>query len=613
MAELPDPPRKRRRGRPNKVELPPLAPIEPPDLPEPAAPEEPFYPDPVAAAVEDPLLTDAEREQLRAVLDEFARREMEALALFEGMEEQERFLGSHADERVGLGGNRGGKTTAVVVEVARAATGQDPHDKYPKENGRIVLVGRDQTQCAKVFYKKLFKPGAFQIIKDAVTGKWRVFRPNDPEDEAREDEARPAPPLISPRFYDFKRIAWENKKEELPNYIPLKNGWEIYLFSSLGIAPQGWDVDLVAFDEEIEHPTWYPEMSARLLDRRKRNRATGKTRSGKFIWSATPQAGTVQLYQLCHRAEEEEGEAEKTIEVFRFGMLDNPYVSDHAKRAFIRKFRDDEQEYRVRVLGHFALLGTRVYGEFLPRGPHGCDPFPVPHEWTRYASVDPGRQVCAVLFAACPPTGHPDAGRVYLYDELYIKRANAEIVAEQVRAKLGDQHIAKWYIDARGGRITEIGSGVTPEEQYRRAFVKQGIFKRPGVPGDRCAGFLWSTASGGDDIKAGIEAVRLGLHLDEEGRSKWVVFRSLKNFLWEAEIYSYRRLPNGLVTDEVIKANDHLMDNWRYLACARLKYVKAKPRAARGGYTTEALKAKKERARARAAADGGFGDSILLA
>lgn len=621
--ELPDPPRRRRRGRPNKVERPPLPAIEPvvafpptwwtgPEPEDPAADPGPEFPDPVATAVDDPLLTDVERDQLRAVLDEFARREMEALALFEGMGEQERFFSSHADERVGLGGNRGGKTTAVVVEVARAATGQDPHDKYPATNGRIVLVGRDQTQCAKVFYKKLFKPGAFQIIKDADTGKWRVFRPNDPADVDREDEARPAPPLISPRFYDHKRIAWENKKEELPSFIPLKNGWEIYLFSSLGIAPQGWDIDLCAFDEEIEHPTWYPEMSARLLDRRKKNRTTGRTRSGKFIWSATPQAGTVQLYQLCHRAEEEE-DGDRAIEVFHFGMLDNPYVSQHSKDAFIRKFRDDEQEYRVRVLGHFALLGTRVYGEFMPRGAHGCDPFPVPHEWTRYASLDPGRQVCAILFVACPPPGHPDAGRVFLYDELYIKRANAEIVAELVAAKLGDQHIERWFIDSRGGRITEIGSGVTPEEQYRRAFVKQGVFKPPGGAGDKCAGFLWSTASGGDDVKAGIEAVRLGLHLDEEGRSKWVVFRSLKNFLWEAEIYSYKRLPSGLVTDEVIKANDHLMDNWRYLACGRLRHVKAKPRAARAGYTMEALKAKKERARARAAERGGFGDSILLA
>lgn len=575
-----------------------------------------YFPDPLALAVDgDPALTDAEREQLRAVLAEFAAREMEALALFEPMPEQERFFASAADERIGLGGNRGGKTTVTCMEIARAATGSDPYDRYPKTDGRIILVGRDQTQCAKVFYQKLFKPGAFSIIRDEATGKWRAFRPNDPADEEREEEARPAPPLISPRFYDFKRISWENKKEELPSSIPLKNGWVIYFFSSMGIPPQGWDVDLVAFDEEIEHPKWYPEMSARLLDRRKKNKKTGKVKSGKFLWSATPQAGTVQLYQLCHRAEGEEDDEVKTVQVFRFGMLENPYISDHSKAAFVKKFADDDQEYRVRVLGQFALLGTRVYGEFAPRGAHGCDPFVIPHEWTRYASLDPGRQVCAILFAACPPPDHPDHGRVYLYDELYIKRANAEIVAELVRNKLGDQRIHKWYIDSRGGHLTEIGSGVTPEEQYRRSFVKHGVFKKPGAGptsggGDLCSSFVWSTASGGDDVKAGIEAVRLGLHMDEEGRAKWIVFRSLKNFLWESEIYSYKRHTSGLVLDEVLKANDHQMDNWRYLACARLTYVRPKARAARAGYTTEALKRKKERARIREG--GGDGGSIVL-
>jgi hypothetical protein len=78
--------------------------------------------------------------------------------------------------------------------------------------------------------------------------------------------------------------------------------------------------------------------------------------------------------------------------------------------------------------------------------------------------------------------------------------------------------------------------------------------------------------------------------------------------LWEAEIYSYRRLPNGLVTDEVIKANDHQMDNWRYLASARLKFVKGKARTAKSGWTTEYIKRKKERARDRE----GEGNSVAL-
>lgn len=566
-------------------------------------------------------LSKVERAQLLEVLAEFAEREMEALAIFEPMPEQERFFASAADERLGIGGNRGGKTTATCVEIARAVTGQDPHDKYPKRDGRCILVGKDLTHCSKVFYTKLFKPGAFQIIRDLETDRWRVFRPNDADDLDREEDARLAPPLISPRYYDYKKISWENKKEELPKTITMKNGWQIFFFSSLGIPPQGWDIDLACFDEEITHPKWYPEISARLLDRRKRNRKTGKVRSGKFIWSATPQAGTVQLYELFRRAEEEDFEAGKTIEVFHYGMLGNAYISQHSKDSFIRKFASSEEEYRVRVLGQFALLGTRVYGEFMPRGPHGCDAFPIPRDWTRYAVLDPGRQVCAILFAACPPPGldvvvpgpdgedvHLGCGRTFLYDELYIKRASAAIVAEEVRRKLGEQVITRWIIDARAGRITEIGSGLTHEEQYRLAFVKAGIFSGPGVLGQP-NGFAWSTASGGDDVKAGIEAVRANWHLDDTGRSKWLVLRGkVEKLCWEAEIYSYKRLPDGLVTDEIIKHNDHMMDNLRYLACYRPRYVKPSVVDAAPGYTLKAIAAKKARAKAKA----GAGDSIKL-
>ena len=109
------------------------------------------------------------------------------------MPEQERFFACHSGERIALGGNRGGKTTVTVVEIARAVTGQDPHDKYPKENGKCILVGKDLQHCSKVFYEKLFKPGAFKVIRDEETGEWRSFRPNDPADQAR-GSTKPARP-----------------------------------------------------------------------------------------------------------------------------------------------------------------------------------------------------------------------------------------------------------------------------------------------------------------------------------------------------------------------------------------------------------------------------------
>src|SRR6478609_3422604 len=110
-------------------------------------------------------------------------------------------------------------------------------------------------------------------------------------------------------------------------------------------------------------------MSARLLDDRVEDPDTGKIRGGKFLWSATPQAGTQQLYDLKVRGDEWAADRDEAtgkilpnqippIEIFEFGMLDNPWVSDSAKQEFIAKFADNEDEINVRVYGKFALLGT---------------------------------------------------------------------------------------------------------------------------------------------------------------------------------------------------------------------------------------------------------------
>lgn len=548
-------------------------------------------------------LTEVESDEFKGVLFEILSRKRESLKTFKPLEEQERFFASESGERLAIGGNRGGKTTVTVVEIARAVTGQDPYEKYPKTDGKCILVGKDLTHCSKVFFQKLFRPGAFKVIKDLVTGEWRTYNPNNEDDKARAKEARKAPALIPERFYDYRKIAWEDKKNEVPKTIPLKNGWTLYFFSSLGAPPQGWNVDLVVFDEEIEHPLWYPEMSARLLDNQVEDPETGKIRSGKFLWSATPQSGTQQLYDLKCRADEMLDDPRPGIQCFQFGMLENVFVSDRAKQEFIKKFENNEDEVNVRVYGQFALLGTRVYCEFMPKGVHGIDAFPVPEDWTSYAVIDPGRQVCAVLFIAVPPPSSEYAGCKIVYDELYIKRCNAKIFAETFTKRVNGRPIELGIIDHRAGRVTEIGSGKTHEEQYTTALREQKFkFEKGG------ASFLWSS----DDVKGGIEAVRNAMHV-VDGRSELLVMRGkCNNLLWELERYSYRKLPSGVVTDEPVKLNDHAADCLRYAFMAKLKYVKPRARKHRPGYTTQLLAQKKERARQRRIKESPYGGSILV-
>lgn len=183
--------------------------------------------------------------QLRALAMELAKRKIEGLRLYEPLPVQSRFHASKARTRLARGSNRSGKTLCAAVEVARAVTGQDPFDKYPKQNGRAYCVARDLGELGQVMWPKLGKPGAFKIIRDEVTNEWRAYRPWDPRDHARRRDTKPAPHLIPPRM--IKEIGWHNKKLGQPKMIRLYNGWEISFFSSEGVPPHGADIDLFFF------------------------------------------------------------------------------------------------------------------------------------------------------------------------------------------------------------------------------------------------------------------------------------------------------------------------------------------------------------------------------
>lgn len=565
---------------------------------------------------EDETLGDlsiSESEELRAALAELASREVEALRLYEPMPEQERFHASQSPTRIVIGGNRGGKTLATMVEVARAVTGQDPHRKYSPGNGIAILVGKTLRHCGLVLYPLLFKPGAFKVIRDPDTGVTRSFRPGNEWDEAHATEARPAPPLIPARFYKSSDIAWENKRDEIPKSIRIRGTkWKILFYSGEAAPPQGMTADLIDFDEEIVHPQWFIESRARLLDRRVEI-GHGKFVNGRFIWGATPQSGTQHLYDLSEKAEGLKDNRFPSVEQFNVSLLGNIHVTEQAKAEFIQGVEQDEDEYNVRVLGHFAIAGSRVYPEFMPKGVHGCLSFPIPDNWTRYTFVDPGRQVCAVLFVALPPPSVETVehngqvvrvrGRKIIYGELYIKKCNATIFASRLQGYVGTTSIYAQYIDYRAGRIHEMGSGVTHEQQYTAALKK--VRFRAEKTG---TGFIWAA----DAVKEGIEAFRNGLHV-VDGVSEWLVFHDkTPNLQTEMKRYCYKKVPQtNICTDEPLQRDNHLADCCRYAALAKPVYRKPTPRKHKPGTNAVILAAKKEKGRRRKK-DGAGGATIKL-
>jgi Terminase large subunit, T4likevirus-type, N-terminal len=492
---------------------------------------------------------------------------------------QELFHVGRVAERILRGSNRGGKTLPAAVEVARALTGQDPYGKYPKTNGRCYAVGKNGKHISQVMWRKLAIDSGFKIIRDEASHLWRAYRPWVPADSARESETRPALPLIPPRF--IRSISYENKKEGQPSTVKFVNGWELVFWSSEGNPPRGSDVDLVWFDEEIVVNDWYSEMSARLLDR-----------AGRFIWSATPQTGTQQLYDLSCRA----ADNDPLVQEFLILLAANPHIKQSEKDKLVAKLSDEER--RVRIDGEFALTSFKIYPEF-STGTHNCPWFAIPEDWMRLCAIDPGRQVCAVLFLAVPP---PAANKphVYLYDELYIRGADAEKFGVGMKEKVGQHGFHVFLIDGHAAQQGEIGSGRTVEQQYRDALKRHEVKSKT-----TAYGFKW----GADDPAAGILAFRHWLRIQSTGKPKLQILENTcPMFRWEIGRYHYAR-QRDLVTDKPEKKHDHLMDCGRYLAMYDPKYAKPEQPKKRESYAVKALREKRERARARRGADA---DHITL-
>jgi hypothetical protein len=527
------------------------------------------------------------RHQARRLLAELAARRAESLGLYEPLSQVEGFHKSRARNRLLIGANRSGKTLAAAVEMARAVCGTDPYDKYPK-SGLAFLVGKDQKHLGTVMFPKLFKPGAYFVIRDLVTGCWRPYRPwQEPQ---REAEKKPAPPLIPGRL--VREIAWENKKENVPSVVRLTTGWEMCFYSSLGKPPQGQGGDAAWLDEEVIDPSWYPELAARLA-----------MAMGRLWWSATPQAGTDQLFELHERAERERKElpeGKRSVEEFHVALADNPHMSDEAKVAFAKDLGDEE--FRVRVLGEYAIVGYKVYPTF-SMATHGYS-FPegedVPPGWTLYGYVDPGHRVCACLLVAVPP---PQEGDFYLLcDEVYVREATADSFAGELERVLAGRTPQAFVMDSRMAVQTQVGSGMTVMRQYAEALAAHNVSSVATGPG-----FLLAS----DDVEAGILAVQGLLRPRDGADPRLRVLRGrLPNFEDEVKRYHRKRVAGVLTNKPDQRKDNHLLDACRYMALHRPQFVpfRKAPEGPRGAIKDYRLKLARRREKEHAG--GAYGINL---
>jgi len=516
-------------------------------------------------------VTFAEKNRIQSLLKEKRRRECESLRLYNPLPNQRLFHQSLAYIRLLIGGNRGGKSRAAAVEFARAMTGRDPYKKYPEKDGKFYVVGKSLAHIGDTIYPLVFRAGAFKMIRDVNTGKWRSYRPWDEADRDNAHLVKPMPPLIPPRL--IKSWAWENKAKQELSRVELHNGWQALFFSARGRMPQGTSVNGVWFDEEIEDSNdgpWFPEMSARLMED-----------NGLFMWSATPQSGYDQLFDL-HTKGEMQAERYKQdpvnnpkpdIVTFSFDLSDNPHIPTQAKIRFLSNLSAEEAS--IRGQGDFSLAQKRVYPEFnMIDHSYPLPPGKIPKHWTKYAYVDPGHTVCAVEFFACPPLSECPENQpiVICYDELYIQNCSAKKFGIMMESKCKGEIFEAFYIDKHGSLPREAGSGRSIYEQYAFELRQRGIVSR--LSGSE---FIF----GSDDRKSGVMMVhtylekresggarfRIGVHADNPNEAR------CPNLVLEMKKYRKKKVKGVVVDDPEDRGPTHTCQCVRYMAMSNPKYV----------------------------------------
>jgi hypothetical protein len=505
----------------------------------------------------DPKALNSSLQVIAELAAKIAERKAEGLNLYEPLPNQAGFFSSMAWERIARGSVRSGKTTCGAVEVARAVTGNDPFGKWPKSDGVFYIVGISELHLADPIHKKLFRAqDNFRMIRDKKTGCWRAFRPWDIEDLEREKDARWAPPLIPPRM--IQEFSWISKKDNIPKFCRLKNGWEIHFFSAGAPPRRGVAIDGVWFDEEIPGQAWYPEMSSRLLDK-----------DGRFIWTAAPQSATQELFELHTRAEEQQHlpPAERTCEEFFMTLAANPHISERKKKQLAEKLSPEEQ--KIRIGGEFAILSYLVYPEF-SENVHGIDSFDIPGDWTLYMWLDPGRVVCATAFIAVPPPHHPMHPGKFMFDELYLQQSSAPIWGESVAQKINQLQFEMFGIDHNYGRQHE-QSGDNIEEIYNEQLAKHKLYARQG--GNR---FNW----GSDNPKTREEKLRAWLQIQPNGKPIFYYFKDRCRWVKTEFTRFHRKIePKSMkILDDVMKRNNHLMDDLGMAAVHGCEWVAPKRR-----------------------------------
>jgi len=363
--------------------------------------------------------------------------------------------------------------------------------------------------------------------------------------------------MIPPEY--IAEWAWTNKAARVFGVCRLKNGTEIYAFTSGGQPGKGEAVDVIWIDEDIEIPGHVEEWQSRLSDVR-----------GRLIWSAWPHDGNVAIARMRMRAKEQVDRPSPDVAEFILPFSANPYIPSDEKRkrlegwaaageAVLRSRDRGESSAGLQLV--FPGFNVDLHGAPRVSGPDIIEAmlsnnnWKVPKDWTRYLAVDPGHANVAAVFCAVPP---PEVGKfVVQYDEVFAQRCDANALAQMIAAKSNGDIFHAFIIDAHAGRQTVMGGGKRVIEFYREAFERYGIKSRM-----TDCGFL----PGSDDITARNMSVRNWLNVRADGTTQYrVIAATCPCTCREFGLYK-QTITRDEITDKAIAKDNHCLDALAYTA-----------------------------------------------
>lgn len=528
-----------------------------------------------------------------------AARVSEALLLYEPQSFQQEFHSSRIRTLLMRKGNQVGGTLCGAVEVARAVTGQDPYNKYPKKDGVFACLGYGEKHIGNVFFQKLFCPGAFSIIRDLATREWRAFRPWPAAkggDLERESEKMKAPPLIPERFVED--IAWEKKNERIFNVVRFTTGWELRAYNSAGDPgqAQGFQCHGYWLDEDLANSGWIAEILFRLIATR-----------GYLRWTALPHGKNDEMLRILDDAEQqiEEGKKDVTTKVISVTTYDNKFLDSRSVEETVAAAKaQGEDVYEQRIMGKLSIGSTLMYQSFSKRIHTACrtdEPRleihkiledrngQPPEDWCRYTSTDPGHGVACTLFLATPP---PELGDfVVAYREVYLRGATAEAWGDAIEPHHQGHHFQSFLFDEHGGRLTEIGSGKRPRDYYTDQLRQRRI---------KSESTGYNFMAGSDHIAGREEALREWLSIRRDGYPKLlIVLGACPMLVWEMERFRKKTVKHSgkdIATDVGNrKVNTHAIENLEMLAAHGCPYVKPAYKPVTTSHVEYVLAARKHR------------------